>query len=143
MPEINIHPLAQQHMTAVVDMLHQGLSEYRPPKEQFNEIWHDFKGQNHLHARVAIFKEQVVGYASLTLTTTIRGGKLGHIEDVVSHPDHQRQGIGKALIHNLSELGKELGCYKIVLCCKAHNIDFYRKCGFETTGVSMEQFQGA
>jgi len=59
-----------------------------------------------------------------------RGGSfVGHIEDVVTRKNHEKNGIASELVKKLIELAKEKGCYKIILDCDVKNITFYEKFG--------------
>ena len=65
------------------------------------------------------------------------GGKVGHIEDVVTHKDFRKMGIGKALIERALEVAKAAGCYKVILNCVEENLPFYGKLGFHKHGLEM------
>jgi len=65
------------------------------------------------------------------------GGKVGHIEDVVTRKGYAGKGIGSALLNNCINLAKEEKCYKIVLDCSPANIQFYKKAGFREHEISM------
>ena len=81
-----IVPLQRKHMEQVILLL-QNMSVYLPPKDSFNDIWESFINQPNVHSVVAIENEEVVvGYGAVVIETKIRGGKMGHIEDIVSHP---------------------------------------------------------
>ena len=41
------------------------------------------------------------------------------------------------VIEQLVHLGKELGCYKVILDCSQKNVPFYEKCGFKVKEVQM------
>lgn len=82
----------------------------------------------------------MVGYGSVVIEEKIRGGKIGHIEDVVSHSLFRKQGLARAVVGALFNIAKANGCYKIALQCKEHNVGFYEKCGFEVSGVAMQIF---
>lgn len=71
-----------------------------------------------------------------------RGGLVGHVEDVVVHPDFRGRGIGKALVARLVEEAREDGCYKIVLDCLDHNIKCYEECGFHIAQTQMRMDLG-
>tara|TARA_A100001015_G_scaffold237421_1_gene270013 strand:- start:4059 stop:4526 length:468 start_codon:yes stop_codon:yes gene_type:complete len=58
-------------------------------------------------------------------------GKVAHIEDVIIHEDYRKKGLGKMLINKCIEYAKQNNCYKAVLYCENHNIDFYENCGFK------------
>ena len=136
---ISIRAVAQSDMDAVIELL-QSMSEFKPSKSDFLTIWNSFCEQANVHSLVAVINSQIVGYGSIVIETKIRGGKIGHIEDIVSHSLFQKKGIGKAIVDALLSVAKDNGCYKVALQCKEHNINFYKKCGYELSGVAMQIF---
>jgi glucosamine-phosphate N-acetyltransferase len=65
------------------------------------------------------------------------GGRVGHIEDVVTRKEYAGRGIGLALVDKCINLAKEVKCYKIILDCSPANISFYKKAGFREHEISM------
>jgi glucosamine-phosphate N-acetyltransferase len=65
------------------------------------------------------------------------GGKVGHIEDVVTRKEYAGRGIGLALVDKCINLAKEEKCYKVILNCSPANISFYKKAGFREHEISM------
>ncbi|MBN1646041.1 GNAT family N-acetyltransferase [Candidatus Woesearchaeota archaeon] len=57
-------------------------------------------------------------------------GKCAHLEDVAVRKGFQEKGIGKTLVQKAIEFAKENKCYKMILTCAKHNIEFYKKLGF-------------
>ena len=57
------------------------------------------------------------------------GGIVGHIEDIMVKSTRRKDGLGKVLIESLITIGKEKGCYKIILDCSDDVKPFYEKCG--------------
>jgi glucosamine-phosphate N-acetyltransferase len=82
---------------------------------------------------------KVIGAITLLLEQKFihDGGKVGHIEDVVTRRDYTGMGIGLALVKKCITLAKEEKCYKIVLDCSQDNVPFYKKAGFREHEVSM------
>jgi len=62
---------------------------------------------------------------------------VGHIEDIVVHDSMRGKNMGRLIIEQLKELGKQAGCYKIILNCAERNIGFYEKLGFTKKEVEM------
>ena len=65
------------------------------------------------------------------------GGKVGHIEDVVTKKGYEGMGVGKALVLKALSFAKENQCYKVVLDCSRSNVGFYKKIGFREHEISM------
>jgi len=88
---------------------------------------------------VALAGNRVVGTASLLMEKKfIHGGSyVGHIEDVAVHPNYQGLGIGKALIRRIQQEARKVGCYKVILNCKEHNVAFYEHLGFRRNEIEM------
>lgn len=132
-------PMKRLHFEAVVTLLKE-LSEFEPSPEIYDEIWTSFSSQSNSFPLVALSEEEVVGFAVLLVEGKVRGGKLGHIEDVVSHPNFRGLGVGRFLISELTDIASKMGCYKVALHCQEHNVGFYEKCGFNSNGSSMQKF---
>jgi glucosamine-phosphate N-acetyltransferase len=73
----------------------------------------------------------IVGCATLVVEQKfIRDAALcGHIEDVVTDKSVRGKGIGRLLTKALIQLGRDVGCYKIILDCNDDNVAFYERCG--------------
>jgi glucosamine-phosphate N-acetyltransferase len=136
---IFIRAVLQNDMEAVIELL-QSMSEFKPPSSDLLDIWNSFFKQTNVHSLVAIMDNQIVGYGSIVIEAKIRGGKMGHIEDIVSHSLFRKKGIGKAVVDALFDIAKVNGCYKVALQCEERNVEFYKKFGYEVSGVAMQMF---
>jgi glucosamine-phosphate N-acetyltransferase len=132
-------PMKRLHFEAVVSLLKE-LSVFEPSPAVFDEIWTRFSSQSNSFPLVVVREGDVIGFAVLLVESKVRGGKMGHIEDVVSHPDFRGLGVGRFLISELTDIASRLGCYKVALHCQQHNVEFYEKCGFDSNGSSMQKF---
>ena len=135
---IFIRKIKKTDISFVIELL-QSISKYNPSKSEYSKIWNKFKGQKNVHALVALINNKVVGYGSIVIETKIRGGKMGHIEDIVSHKNFRKSGIGKAIVDNLFVVAKKKSCYKVALQCKKHTISFYKKCGYKKNAITMQR----
>lgn len=133
-----IRKLRKKDMSLVIELL-QSISKYKPSKSKYPKIWNKFKNQKNIHAIVAIIDKQIVGYGVIVIESKIRGGKMGHIEDIVSHKDFRKKGVGKAILDKLFTLAKKKYCYKVALQCKKHNISFYKKCNYKINAITMQR----
>jgi glucosamine-phosphate N-acetyltransferase len=82
---------------------------------------------------------QIIG--SITLLVEQKfihdGGKVGHIEDVVTRKEFSGKGVGSALVQKCIDVAKDEKCYKVILDCSDNNVPFYEKAGFKKHEVSM------
>ncbi|KAI9470469.1 glucosamine 6-phosphate N-acetyltransferase-like protein [Zychaea mexicana] len=67
-------------------------------------------------------------------------GQAGHIEDVVVSDTQRGKKLGIRLIDQLKHMAQALGCYKVLLNCKEHNVPFYEKCSLSTAQVQMTRY---
>jgi glucosamine-phosphate N-acetyltransferase len=114
------------------------------PEDDHNLIWKNFDSQHNLTALVAVSiegnYEKVIGFASILFEIKVRGGIMGHIEDVVVDVNYRNLGVGRFLINELINVAKIKKCYKISLECRENKIQFYKHVGFDNTGYSMNYF---
>lgn len=57
----------------------------------------------------------------------------GLIENVVTHPDYRRRGLGKAVLQKAVEIARERNCYKVMLMTgrkEEGTLKFYEEAGF-------------
>lgn len=136
---IRFTPLTRNHMDEVCELL-QNISDFAPDSAQFDNIWLRHSKQSNVFSIVAQQPDgSVLGFGTLLVEIKIRGGKVGHVEDIATHPDFRNLGIGRAVIEKLVSIALVEGCYKVSLHCREHNIDFYEKVGFESSGFSMQK----
>ena len=133
-----IREVTKSDLAAVTQLL-QELSVFYPEKIQDEDRWLSFTSQKNLLAIVAELDNVIVGYGTLLVEQKIRGGKAGHIEDIVIHPDFRRTGIGRAILDFLAGHAVELGCYKLVLQCSEENRRFYELGGYRQTHLAMQK----
>ena len=136
MLDVKIVDMQKKYMNQVVVLL-QEISVYYPDSKDYETIWSDFARQENTFGVVALINEEVVGYGAVIIETKIRGGKLGHIEDIVSKPNMQKKGIGKLIMQSLYEISRERECYKLSLHCRNENVGFYKKCGYDDKAAGM------
>ncbi len=135
--DFTVETLNQSHHKQVIQLLME-ISKFKPSPTSLETIWLNFSKQGNHFSRVFVSDNKVLGYGALLIEYKIRGGKVGHIEDIVSHESHRKIGIGKTILSALMEIAKNEGCYKVTLHCQNHNVPFYEKCGFIKNGSSMQ-----
>lgn len=82
---------------------------------------------------------EIVGSGTIILEPKIIHNlrSVGHIEDIVVHPDFRNKGIAKKIIELVKNIAKDDNCYKIILNCKDEYIEIYKKLGFEKKNNEM------
>jgi len=129
----------QSDMEEVIEIL-QAISVFKPSQSNYLSIWDNFCKQQNTYSLVAIIDNKIIGYGALVIEKKIRGGKVGHVEDIVTHPNYKKKGIGKLIVDSLYEIAEKEDCYKLTLQCKEQNVEFYKKCDYEVSGVAMQRF---
>jgi GNAT superfamily N-acetyltransferase len=92
---------------------------------------------------VAEVGEVVAGTYELVILDNMakRGQKSGVVEDVAVHPEHQGQGVGRAMMQHALDQCRLAACYKMTLSSNlkregAHL--FYDSLGFTRHGYSFQ-----
>ena len=103
MNNIEIYSVRNEHMNDVIELL-QSISEYRPMYIDHDIIWSEYSSQKNVFGVVAFIGSRLVGFGSILIEIKLRGGRVGHIEEIVSHPGLRNQGVGKAIVEALNRL---------------------------------------
>jgi glucosamine-phosphate N-acetyltransferase len=109
-------------------------------EKRATKILHEIDKNKMSNIFVAVDKDgKVLGSITLLLEQKYihNGGRVGHIEDVVTRKEYAGRGIGLALVDKCINLAKEEKCYKIILDCSPANVSFYKKAGFREHEISM------
>ncbi len=88
---------------------------------------------------VATSGDKVIGSGAVILDSKLnhKSCRVGHIEDVIVHPQWRRQGVGQRVVGMLVRVARKAGCYKVVLHCSEDNVPFYESCEFNRWQVGM------
>ena len=89
--------------------------------------------------------DQAVTTCTLVVVPNLtRGGRsYAVIENVVTHPDFRKQGMGRAILDDAVRRARDANCYKVVLTTgskRESTLSFYEKAGFSrNTRTAFEQ----
>jgi glucosamine-phosphate N-acetyltransferase len=103
-----------------------------------NELFLEQIKKIHDQGDIVIFIDnKIIGSGTILIENKIihQCKSVGHIEDIVVHPDYRDRGISQIILNELKDIGKD--CYKIILDCKENLIPVYEKNGFEKRGIQM------
>lgn len=137
---IKIRKIQKEDHESVIALLQQ-LSVFLPNLSDAPDIWHEFQKQNNVSAFVGCDdNNNVVAFGSICVEMKIRGGRLGHIEDIVVDEKFRGQGVGAKLVNALIEEAILKKCYKVSLECREEKVVFYNLQGLQKTGLTMTRF---
>ena len=129
-----------EDMKVVIGLL-KLISDFVPGESEYEKIWKEYSEQNNVFGVIAELDGEVVGYGSIFIETKIRGGRVGHVEDIVCSSDKQRLGVGSEILDKLFEISKKENCYRCSLVCHSQNKIFYNHNHYEDDGrFSMTRF---
>ena len=87
----------------------------------------------------AVADGSIVGMVSLLFSvSTVEGGRVAWLEDMIVHPGWRGRGIGDRLLQQATTAARDAGCKRIILLTDNHNspaVGFYSKAGFIPSGM--------
>jgi GNAT superfamily N-acetyltransferase len=112
--------------------------------DQIAAVWSEFSSNHWCTCFVAEIKQTIVASSVITIIPNFTRGARPYalIENVITHCDYRKQGIGTALINHLIDFAKEKNCYKVMLqsgIARKGAHSFYEKAGFD--GNSKKAFE--
>ena len=107
-----------------------------PDNKTVQRIWQEIMTDRKMHCLVAEADREIVAACILTVIPNLtRGGQsYGLIENVVTHADYRKKGIGTGLLKYAQQTAWDNGCYKIMLMTGRQRDEifrFYEKAGFK------------
>jgi GNAT superfamily N-acetyltransferase len=104
--------------------------------DDVERLWQRIASDPQLHYIVAEVNHQVVSTCTLTVipNLTRNARPYGLVENVVTHPDSRRRGIGTKVLQESLALAWQQGCYKVMLLTGRNDegtLRFYQQAGFE------------
>jgi glucosamine-phosphate N-acetyltransferase len=112
---------------------------YHITQEQFQITLDKMKHNKINKIFVLLFNNEIIGAGTIFRIEKLHNNPIGQIEDVIISEKYRGKGYGNILIKKLVDIGlNEMKCYKIILNCLEHNIEFYEKCQFIKVGVEMK-----
>lgn len=79
------------------------------------------------HGFIAVSHGQIVGFAALEIYSV----KLAELRSLAVSPQHQGQGIGKALVQACIERARSLNVFEVMAITSSD--EFFQRCGFDFT----------
>jgi GNAT superfamily N-acetyltransferase len=146
-----IRPVQEAELGRIVELLVLGAVPGAPPSAEdpgdlgpYRSAWRAIAdGTNGGVVLVAALDGEVVGMCQLIVFRHLQahGGLCAEVESVHVHPEHRGAGVGGALLREVVERARALGCYRVQLTSNTGRPDahrFYERLGFEPTHLGFK-----
>ena len=135
---LNIRLIRDNELASLLNLyrhLHPSDPELAITRE-VQQLWLRILSDNHLRYLVAEVAGQIVSTCTLAIIPNLtRGARpYGLIENVVTHPDFRRKGLGTSVLKAALEMAWDQNCYKVMLLTgrkEEATLRFYQQAGFE------------
>ncbi|MFN6466406.1 MAG: GNAT family N-acetyltransferase [Nostoc sp. DedVER02] len=136
--DILIRSVKQDELSALLD-LYKHLNPTDAPlpdTSTLEKIWNEILTDRKINCFVADWEGNLIASCILAIVPNLtRGARpYGLIENVITHPDYRRQGVGKRLIYHALQSAWSHNCYKVMLLSGSQTkevLQFYEKTGFK------------
>ncbi|MDN5005077.1 GNAT family N-acetyltransferase [Bradyrhizobium sp. GCM10027634] len=132
---------ATQDDLPMVLKLYQHLHPYEPPPEaaRANQVWMTLLASGFMTVIVAQTAELLVSSCTLAIVPNLsRGGRsYGVIENVVTHAEYRKLGLGRRVLAHALDIAARADCYKVHLATgskREATLRFYEGAGFQRGG---------
>lgn len=135
--ELENHDLINSFFDTLSNLTEIGKDVY--DKEFSQKIFEKIRKSDNIKIFVAIKDTDIVGSITAIIEQKFihNGGRICHIEDVVTRKGFEKLGIGSILVEKVLELAIQEKCYKVILNCSEYNSKFYEKLGFYKHNIGM------
>lgn len=125
--------------------LHEHDAE-RPDEEALRRLWREMLDDSSLKILVAEQDGQLVASCVLNVLKNLTRGARPYalIENVVTHRDYRRRGLGRAVLNEAISIAKRMNCYKIMLMTGSKRQEihqFYENVGFDRYAKTAYQIR--
>jgi GNAT superfamily N-acetyltransferase len=119
-----------------------------PDAERAEAAWSALFGSGLTTVFIADAEGVLVSSCTLAIIPNLTRGarSYGVIENVVTHPDHRRRGLGRSVLAAALKAAWDSDCYKIMLATgsrRPETLQFYEGAGFERGGKTFFQARRA
>ena len=140
MTEAVIRAAAERDLPELLNLyrhLHPHDPELEPATAE--RVWSTLLSSGFMTVIVAEAANRLVSSCTLAIVPNLsRGGRpYGVIENVVTHADYRKQGLGRRVLAHALDLGWQADCYKVLLATGSKQeatLRFYEEAGFERGG---------
>ncbi|SRR5579883_241088 len=136
--DISIRGIQPHELSALLNLYkHLNPKDVPLPDElSVQQIWNQILSDPKIECFVADLDRHLIASCILVVVPNLtRGARpYGLIENVVTHIDYRRQGVGLRLMHHALQFAWSHNCYKVMLLSNAERQEahqFYERAGFK------------
>lgn len=140
MTEAIVRSAAEHELPAVLN-LYRHLHPHDPELDTATaeRVWSTLLASSFVTVIIAEIADQLVASCTLAIVPNLsRGGRsYGVIENVVTHADYRRRGLGRWVLAHALDLAWQADCYKVSLATgskRETTLRFYEEAGFQRDG---------
>jgi GNAT superfamily N-acetyltransferase len=143
MPDICIRTVMPTELAGMLDLYrHLNPDDPVPDMAAAEAAWSTLCNSDLIKVMVAEAAGRLVSSCTLVIIPNLTRGanSYGLIENVVTHPDHRRTGLGRAVLSSALDAAWQAGCYKVMLATgsrQEQTLHFYEGAGFERGGKTF------
>jgi GNAT superfamily N-acetyltransferase len=111
-------------------------SDEIPDRYILQKSWYEIMENSHRFVYFVIEEDdKIVSSCNITIVPNLTRGSRSYalIENVITHPDYRRKGLGQKVMEAAIHHARKCGCYKIMLMSSSERDEahsFYEKIGF-------------
>lgn len=133
-------------LIALYDHLHAG--DEKPTDRRAVEVFEQLRSFHGSAIFVGEVDNRLIAACTLIVIPNLtRGGRpFGLIENVVTHADFRRRGLGKLVLDAASDTAWKCDCYKVMLMTGSKDpktLSFYESVGFAQTKTGFQKSRDA
>jgi ribosomal protein S18 acetylase RimI-like enzyme len=140
MKEVIIRRATESDLPEVLNLyrhLHPHEAQLEPAIAE--RVWSNLLTSSFMTVVVAQAAKLLLSSCTLAIVPNLsRGGRsYGVIENVVTHADHRKLGLGRRVLTHALDIASQADCYKVHLATgskRETTLRFYEKAGFERGG---------
>jgi GNAT superfamily N-acetyltransferase len=145
MPDVTIRPAQRADLAGLLELYrHLNPDDPAPDPAKAETAWSALLHSPLTTIIVADAAGLLVSSCTLVIIPNLtRGARpYGLIENVVTHADHRRTGLGRAVLAAALEAAWKADCYKVMLATgsqRKETLSFYEGAGFDRGGKTFFQ----
>lgn len=134
--DISIRHIQSHELSSLLDLYkHLNPTDPLPEEEQLQQVWNQLLSDPKIICWVVDLEGKLIASCILVIVPNLtrNARPYGLVENVVTHTDYRRQGIGKRLLRHVLLFAWSQNCYKVMLLSGANREEahqFYQQVGF-------------